>query len=80
VLQHESGFGYTQQLRTLRVMAAVALLPNQRLRVKEVCARAGFNGNAEMDHAFQRTVRMSPSTYRMHFCEIWDGDGRPAPT
>lgn len=64
VLQAESGFPFLSHLRTLRVLEATVQLSDPRLRMKEIAGRTGFHSNAEMDHAFNRTLHMSPTVCR----------------
>jgi transcriptional regulator GlxA family with amidase domain len=51
-------------VEAMRVAKAKALLPDLRLRVKEVAARCGYASSSSLTREFERKLGLSPSEYR----------------
>ena len=51
-------------IQAMRVARAEALLPDLRLRVKEVASRCGYASASSLTHEFEREAGLSPSDYR----------------
>jgi transcriptional regulator GlxA family with amidase domain len=63
----------------LRVEHARTLLTTSQLGTKTIAARCGFGAPARMARAFDRTLGVAPSAYRMMFSPRRDRRDRVAP-
>jgi len=54
-------------VEAIRIEVARELLETSALGVKEIAMRCGFNDDERMRRAFVRTLKTSPTEYRLHF-------------
>ena len=54
-------------VEAIRIEVARELLETTELGVKEIASRCGFNDDERMRRAFMRTLKTSPTDYRLHF-------------
>jgi AraC-like DNA-binding protein len=64
LLRRQTGFSFSTHLRFIRLLAVVTALTETRQSVKEVAAACGFASTAELDRAFHRTFKMTPTCFR----------------
>lgn len=60
----ETGWGFKEYLRWIRVGQARQLLADGNLRVKDVAARTGFDSVQDFDRVFRSLATVSPKRYR----------------
>lgn len=66
-LLHDNGASFTERVLELRLLRATQLLGdvrNDRFRISEIAARAGFNDISHFNHCFRRRFGCSPTQYR----------------
>jgi AraC family transcriptional activator FtrA len=62
-----TGLSPLEWMTSLRVKLARDLLETTKLSVEEIGERCGFGSAATLRHHFRERVRVSPTSYRMHF-------------
>ena len=65
LLNKQTGLGFKQMLRQLRIEEAKALLDSHTLSIKEVAAQVGFTDSHYFSRTFKRITGISPSEYRV---------------
>jgi two-component system response regulator YesN len=63
-LKQETGTGFSQRLRAVRVAHACELLQSTHLSVKEIAGAVGYNNTNALDRNFKAELSLTPNEYR----------------
>lgn len=64
LFKKNTGMGFREYLRGLRIRKAAELLSGTLLSVKEIAIKVGYKHVSDFDHHFKEVYRIQPSAYR----------------